>query len=120
MYEDNTTAHQSFVDEATGGGEVDEEVGIVDILNRDPQMPVPGRGVVGRYGLASDRHYMGNTALCEDPGRLRGVNPGWASEVSSPLSGTVLSLSGIEKTYVPRNNLPSMTGLIFLQVAMSE
>ena len=85
MYEDNTTAHQSFVDEATGGGEVDEEVGIVDILNRNPQMPVPGRGVVGRYGLASDRHYMADLTVREDPRRLCSVDPNKPEGVSPEL-----------------------------------
>lgn len=123
VYQDHSIASQSFMDEPANVGQMNQEVCIVDVLDGDAQMPVPRRRVVGRYGLASDRHYMADATFCEDPRRFGGVNPrGKRRRVS-----VILRCQGREKirgaerdsTHVPRNNRPSMTGLMFLQVAMS-
>lgn len=87
MYKADTVPGHGLVNKPTDRGEVDEQVGIIDVLDGNPQVPIPGRGVVRRDGLASDRHYMANPAFGENPRRLRGVNPAQPGEVSSCCHG---------------------------------
>lgn len=122
MYEDHSVARQSFMDEPANVGQMNQEVRVVDVLDGDAQMPVPRRRVVGRYGLASDRHYMADATFCKDPRRFGGVYSR-ENALEHQLYCVVkdAKIRGAERdgTHVPRNNRPSMTGLIFLQVAMS-
>ena len=82
MDKDDAIVHECLVYEGTSRWEVDEEVGIVDVLDRNAQLSYPRCGVVGRYGLASDRHNMGDPTFREDPRRFGGVNPGKPERVS--------------------------------------
>ena len=120
MYQNHSVARESFVNEPAGIGQVDQEVCVVDVFNGNTQMPVSGGGIIGRYGLASDRHDMADPAFCEDPRRFGGVNPGKPERVSPECrQGGKIRCARIDSTYVPRNNRPSIIGLMFLQVAMS-
>ena len=51
MYQHDAIVGQGLVYERAGPRKVDEEVGVVDILNGDTQLPDPRCRVVGRYGL---------------------------------------------------------------------
>lgn len=55
--------------------EVNQEVSIVHILDGDAELADARRGVVGRNGFASDRHYMCDPALREDARRFGSLDP---------------------------------------------
>ena len=51
MHEHNSAGVNRVVDEATSDGKVDEEVGIVDVLDADAEVTDAGRGIVSRDGF---------------------------------------------------------------------
>lgn len=76
MHETYSVLSHGLMDEPARRRQVDEQVGVVDILDGNSEVPVAGRGVVRRYRLAPDRHYMGDPAFRQDSRGLGGVNPG--------------------------------------------
>lgn len=67
------------MDEAAGGGEVDEQVGVVDVLDADPQVTDARGGIVGGNGLGAHRDDVGDAPVGECPGRDGSVDPANAS-----------------------------------------
>ena len=51
VHKHNATRTNGFVDEAARGRKVDEEVGIVDVLDADAEVADAGRGIVSRDGF---------------------------------------------------------------------
>ena len=81
---------------------MNEEVGVVDVLNWDTQVPYPRSRVVGRDRLRSDRHDMGDTAFGKSARRLSRLDPGRSKvrrRVDDQLSGTNLKNDGEARTF---------------------
>lgn len=74
VYETHAVRRHGLMDEPARRREVNEQVCIVDVLHRDPQVPVARRGVIRRDRLGADRHDVGDTAFREDPRGFRGIN----------------------------------------------
>ena len=75
MHEHNSAGVNRVVDEATSDGKVDEEVGIVHVLDADAQVADARRRVVCRDRLRTNRDNVRNASVRECPGRNGSVNP---------------------------------------------
>ncbi len=74
MHEHYSARVDSVVNETTCVGKVDEEVGVVDVLNVNAKMADTGRGIVGRDRFRSYGDDMRYASVCKGPGRNGSVD----------------------------------------------
>lgn len=120
MHEDHPARVDSVVDEAACAGEVDEEVGVIDVLDSNAEMADPGRRVVCGDRFRSDGDDMRYASVCKGPRRNGSVDPaGWGMQKRECSMREGLSAHAVRvTTYVPKKSLPSMTALMFLQTIL--
>lgn len=63
MHEHNAIVAQRFVDELACSGKVYEEIGVIDILDGNAQVPVAGGRVICGDGLGTKGKYVGDTPV---------------------------------------------------------
>ncbi len=99
MYEHHSSCTDSLVDEATGYRHVDEQIGIVDVLDADAEMADARSRVVGRDWLGTNGHDMRDTPICERPRRNGSVDTGGkgGSSIREAVNGKQCL-----STYVPK------------------
>lgn len=68
MHEACAVTSNGLVDELAHHGEVYQKVCVAHVLDWNSQVADSRRGVIGGYRFISDRHYMRDVALREDPG----------------------------------------------------
>lgn len=75
VHEHYAASVDGLVNEAARDGHVDEQVGIVDVLDADAQVADARGGVVGGDGLGAHGDYVRDTPVSERPGRDGSVDP---------------------------------------------
>ena len=75
MNEDNTTSADGILDEAARDREMDEEVGIIDVLDADAEVTYSRCRVVGWDRLGANGDNVRDTSICERPWRNGSVDP---------------------------------------------
>ena len=63
VHKTDSVLRQGLMNKLDSGRQVNQEVVVVHVLYRNAELADSRRGVVGRDGFASDRHYMCNPAL---------------------------------------------------------
>lgn len=63
MHETNTIGCHGFLNKPNRVRQMDQKISVVDIFDWYPQLTNSGRGIIGRYGFASDGYYVSDTAL---------------------------------------------------------
>jgi hypothetical protein len=63
VHQNGASFGNGLVNEPACGGEVDEEVGIVNVFDWNPQLPDPASRDVGWDWVRADRHDMGDPPL---------------------------------------------------------
>ena len=75
MDEHDAIVHERLVYEGAGGGEVDEEVGIIHVLNANAEVTDARGRIVRGNGLGANGDDVGNASVRKRPRRNRGVDP---------------------------------------------
>jgi len=63
MHQDHASFGHSLVNEPTRGGEVDKEIRVVDVFDRNPQLLNPASRNVSWDGVRANRHDVGDPPL---------------------------------------------------------
>lgn len=63
MHQNHTSFGDGLVDELARSGEMNEEVRVVNVFDRNPQLLDPASGKVGWDGVRADRHDVGDPPL---------------------------------------------------------
>lgn len=75
MHEHHPARVDSIIYETTRAGKVDEEVGVVNILNANAEVADTGRRVIRGDRLRPDGNDMRYTSVCKGPRRNGSVDP---------------------------------------------
>ena len=75
VYEHHSASADGLMDEPTSSRQVDEEVGIIHVLNANAEVADARGRVVRRDGLGANGDDMGNAPVRKRPRRNRGVDP---------------------------------------------
>lgn len=96
MHEHYAASVDGLVDEAARSGHVDEQVGIVDVLDADAKVADARGRVVGGDGLGAHGDYVRDTPVSERPGRDGSVDPAKARRGVLLEKGAVKSCSATD------------------------
>lgn len=100
VHKDHPARVYGLLDEAACGGEVDEQVGVVHILDTDAEVADTRSRVVGRNGLGTNGHNVRYASVRERPGRDGSIDPGGQKQRNS-------IREGLSEDAVPVPNTPT-------------